>query len=85
MSILAITTPGPMELVIIGAIFVLLFGAKKLPELGGAIGKSIKSFKQGIDEDGKDKDGKDKDGADKASSEHTTVTEASTPIAGDGK
>ena len=53
MNLLAITAPGVPELVIIGLIFVLLFGAKKLPELGGAIGKSIKSFKQGVD-DGKE-------------------------------
>ncbi len=51
--ILAITTPGVPEMIVIALIFVLLFGAKKLPELGGAIGKSIKSFKAGV-EDGKD-------------------------------
>jgi sec-independent protein translocase protein TatA len=51
--ILAITTPGVPELIVIALIFVLLFGARKLPELGGAIGKSIKSFKAGV-EDSKD-------------------------------
>ncbi|MGH8883854.1 MAG: twin-arginine translocase TatA/TatE family subunit [Egibacteraceae bacterium] len=31
-------------------LLVLLFGAKKLPELGSSIGKSIKNFKKGMDE-----------------------------------
>jgi sec-independent protein translocase protein TatA len=37
-----------MELLIIGGVVVLLFGAKKLPQLGGAIGESIKNFKKGV-------------------------------------
>ena len=39
---------GPTELIIIAGIIVLLFGAKKLPGLGGAIGESIKNFKKGV-------------------------------------
>ena len=39
---------GPTELIIILGILVLLFGARKLPELGGSVGKSIKNFKRGI-------------------------------------
>lgn len=39
---------GGPELIIVLAIFVLLFGARKLPELGGSIGKSIRNFKQGV-------------------------------------
>ncbi len=39
-------------MLIIGGVIVLLFGAKKLPQLGGAIGESIKNFKKGVaDED----------------------------------
>ena len=37
---------GTTELIIILLILLLLFGASKLPQLGGAIGKTIKSFKQ---------------------------------------
>lgn len=47
---------GGPELIIVLAIFVLLFGARKLPELGSSIGKSIKNFKRGIDEAGTDDD-----------------------------
>ena len=42
------SVPGMWEILIIGGIVVLLFGAKKLPALGGAIGESIKNFKKGI-------------------------------------
>jgi sec-independent protein translocase protein TatA len=48
---------GP-ELIVILVIALLVFGPKKLPEMGGAIGKSIKEFKRGMNEltSGKDKD-----------------------------
>ncbi len=36
---------GPMELIIILAICLLLFGAKKLPEVGSGLGKGIREFK----------------------------------------
>ena len=41
------------ELVIIFLILLLLFGAKKLPEIGRSIGHAIQSFKKGLKE-GKD-------------------------------
>lgn len=41
---------GGPELLIVLAVFVLLFGARKLPELGSSVGKSIKNFKRGITE-----------------------------------
>jgi sec-independent protein translocase protein TatA len=37
---------GVPELVIILVIVLIIFGAGKLPEIGGAIGKSIKNFKK---------------------------------------
>mgnify|MGYP001359929465 CR=1 FL=1 len=40
--------PGGWEWLIILAVVVLLFGGKKLPQLGGAIGESIKNFKKGV-------------------------------------
>jgi sec-independent protein translocase protein TatA len=40
----------PLELVIILAILLLVFGPKRLPEMGSAIGKSIKEFRKGISE-----------------------------------
>ena len=37
---------GIPEIIFIGLIIVLLFGAKKLPEIGRAIGEAIKEFKK---------------------------------------
>lgn len=41
---------GWQELIIILIIVVIIFGAGKLPEIGGAMGKSIKEFKKEADE-----------------------------------
>ncbi len=38
------------ELIIILVVALLIFGPKKLPEMGSAIGKSIKEFKKGVNE-----------------------------------
>ncbi len=38
--------PGGQELLIIFGIIVLLFGAKKIPELAKGFGKGIKNFKE---------------------------------------
>ncbi|MDO8676015.1 MAG: twin-arginine translocase TatA/TatE family subunit [Candidatus Omnitrophota bacterium] len=39
---------GMPELILIVAVFVLLFGAQKLPEIGSAIGKAIRGFKKSM-------------------------------------
>ncbi len=39
---------GASELLIILAIVVVLFGARRLPEIGSGLGKAIKNFKTGI-------------------------------------
>jgi sec-independent protein translocase protein TatA len=41
---------GFPELIIIMAIVLIIFGAGKLPEVGGAIGKGIRSFKKSVQE-----------------------------------
>ena len=47
---------GGPELIIVLLIFVLLFGAKKLPDLGSSVGRSIKNFKKGVGEGRTDED-----------------------------
>ena len=39
---------GATELLIILGICVLLFGARRLPEIGSGLGKAIKDFRAGI-------------------------------------
>ena len=41
---------GPTELIIILVILLLVFGAKRIPEIAGSFGKSIKEFKKGMNE-----------------------------------
>jgi len=41
---------GMQELIIILVIVLVLFGAKRLPELAGGIGKGIRSFKKSMSE-----------------------------------
>ena len=40
---------GLTEILIIAGIIILLFGARKLPELAKGLGSSIKEFKKGMD------------------------------------
>ena len=42
---------GWQELTIVLVIVIIIFGAGKLPEIGGALGKSIKEFKTNADEE----------------------------------
>lgn len=37
--------PGPMSLIVIAIIALLVFGPKKLPEIGKAFGSSLREFK----------------------------------------
>jgi sec-independent protein translocase protein TatA len=41
---------GPMELFIILVIVLVLFGAKRVPEIGASIGKGIREFKRSIND-----------------------------------
>jgi sec-independent protein translocase protein TatA len=41
---------GMQEIVLILFILLLLFGAKRLPELGESLGKGIREFKRGVSE-----------------------------------
>lgn len=45
---------GPTELLLILLIVVIIFGARRLPELGKSLGEGIKNFRKSIS--GKDKD-----------------------------
>ena len=42
---------GPMELIIILVIVVVIFGVGKMPQMGSALGKTMKAFKSGQADD----------------------------------
>lgn len=61
MKNLLIFNLGIGELLIIALIILLLFGAKRIPELMKSLGKGVKSFKEGVAEvekEIKDEEGK---------------------------
>jgi sec-independent protein translocase protein TatA len=43
---------GPEKLLMLLLICLVLFGGKRIPEIGGAIGKGIREFKRGISDIG---------------------------------
>ena len=47
---------GPTELGLILVVCLVIFGPKNLPKLGASLGKTVKNFKDGMEEDeGEDK------------------------------
>ncbi|MEM8829701.1 MAG: twin-arginine translocase TatA/TatE family subunit [Cyanobacteria bacterium P01_G01_bin.19] len=40
---------GVPEIAVIGLVAILIFGPKKIPEIGSALGKTIRGFKEEMD------------------------------------
>ncbi len=57
---------GTTELLVIAFVVLLLFGGKKLPQLGRSMGNAITNFKKGLNESPKEEE-KDKNGENKPS------------------
>ena len=47
-------TPGPLEIIILLVIVLLIFGPKRLPDLGRSLGRGMREFKDSVT--GKDDD-----------------------------
>ena len=45
---IAFGMPGGHELLIIAIVVVLIFGASRLPQIGDALGRSIRAFKRSV-------------------------------------
>jgi sec-independent protein translocase protein TatA len=65
-------TPGPLEIVIILVIVLVIFGPKRLPDLGRSLGKGMREFKDSVT-------GKDNDELPEASSAEKPEPVATTP------
>ena len=52
---------GTTEILLIILIIVLLFGAKKIPELMRGVGRGVKEFKDAVNGDGKPEEKKSSD------------------------
>ncbi len=47
-------TPGPLEIIIVLIIVLVIFGPKRLPDLGRSLGRGMREFKDSVT--GKDKE-----------------------------
>jgi sec-independent protein translocase protein TatA len=45
---------GPFELIIILLIIIIIFGVGKLPQIGGALGRGIKEFRDATIQEGEE-------------------------------
>ena len=52
---------GPVELLIVLAVVLLLFGSKKLPELAKGMGQAAKEFRSGLHDESGDTPGEQAD------------------------
>jgi sec-independent protein translocase protein TatA len=68
------TLPGGAELFVILFIVLLLFGAKKLPDLAGSVGTSLREFKKATKEAAEEERAADGDGHPAAVGESASAT-----------
>jgi sec-independent protein translocase protein TatA len=57
-------TPGPLEIVIILIIVLVIFGPKRLPDLGRSLGRGMREFKDSVT--GKDREREQLEASDEA-------------------
>ena len=70
---------GPLELVIILVIVLVIFGARRIPEVGRSLGTGMREFKDGVLGRGRDRDSKPE-----ASPNELPTAEAKTARGADG-
>jgi sec-independent protein translocase protein TatA len=68
-------TPGPLEIIVILVIVLIVFGPKRLPDLGRSLGRGMREFKDSVT--GKDKDELSEGSPERAERAEPTVTTAS--------
>jgi sec-independent protein translocase protein TatA len=67
---------GPIEIIIVLVIVLIIFGPKRLPDLGRSMGRGMREFKDSVT--GKNKE---QDELEKGSSEAVTQSESKQPAA----
>ena len=50
---------GPLEIIVVLIIALIVFGPKRLPELGNSLGKGIREFKDSVTGENKDDEAQD--------------------------
>ena len=72
----AMWTPGPLEIVVVLVVVLVIFGPKRLPDLGRSLGTGMREFKDSVT--GKDKEREELEAV-KATAEKPEPTAAATP------
>jgi sec-independent protein translocase protein TatA len=67
---------GPVEIIIVLVIVLIIFGPKRLPDLGRSMGRGMREFKDSVT--GKSKDNEE---LEEGSSENVNRSESNTPAA----
>lgn len=70
---------GPLEIIVVLIIALVVFGPKRLPELGNSLGKGIREFRDTVTGDKDDKDD-DKDDDDDVKALSATQATTATPV-----
>jgi len=52
-------TPGPLEIILILVVVLVIFGPKRLPDLGRSLGRGMREFKDSISGDSRRDDDDD--------------------------
>jgi sec-independent protein translocase protein TatA len=63
---------GPLEIIVVLVIALIVFGPKRLPELGNSLGKGIREFKESVT--GENKDDEDDEDVKAISTSNATAT-----------
>jgi sec-independent protein translocase protein TatA len=67
---------GPLEIAVVLVIVLIIFGPKRLPELGQSMGRGIREFKSSLSGDSKDNDSPEEKRRELEASQATPSAEA---------
>lgn len=72
---------GPLEIFIVLIIALIVFGPKRLPELGKSLGRGLREFKETVAGDRHDDDEDDEDDVKVLSASEAAPSQTETPVA----
>src|SRR3954469_19547938 len=82
-NIPAMPNVGPLEIAVVLIIVLIIFGPKRLPELGQSMGRGIREFKNSLsgDKDEKENDSPDERGGELGASQQVQASQPQPPQA----
>jgi sec-independent protein translocase protein TatA len=74
---------GPLELAVVVIFALIIFGPKRLPELGKSMGKGIREFRSSISGESDDDDDDEAPKIDRSASSSSSSEDAAEPVEGE--